>query len=217
MTLVVGGPSCSGLYTSWKEIPETGMSFKVSSPFGPLPLMVGGSGAGAGLGAAGAGTAGVELLELVAVGVLLSDAEEDEADDDDDVLGSGERDRLAWLVSWLAAVFLTGVPCLRVGAVAVALSFPEAGSTTLTDFLVGSAADAAAVVVDPFCWQQKMTFLAGHPDRGLSTRTEELLFTIFTAAVADIFTDFEGISGGHTNSTRHTTRSGRGANIHYCT
>lgn len=97
MTLVVGGPSCSGLYTSWKEIPETGMSFKVSSPFGPLPLMVGGSGAGAGLGAAGAGTAGVELLELVAVGVLLSDAEEDE--EDDDVLGSGERDRLAWLVS----------------------------------------------------------------------------------------------------------------------
>lgn len=148
--------------------------------------MVGGSGAGAGLGAAGAGTAGVELLELVAVGVLLSDAEEDEEDDDDDVLGSGERDRLAWLVSWLAAVFLTGVPCLRVGAAAVDLSFPEAGSTTLTDFLVGSA----AAVVDPLN---------------------------FTAAVADIFTDLEGISGGHTNSTRHTTRSGRGANIHYCT
>lgn len=156
MTLVVGGPSCSGLYTSWKEIPDTGISFKVNSPFGPLPLMVGGSGAATGLGAGAAtGTAGVELLELAAVeveGVLLSVASEDaeEEDDDDDVLGSGERDRLAWLVSWLA-VFLTGVPCLRIEAVPEALSFPVAvtGSTTLTDFLVGSAADAVAV--DPFC------------------------------------------------------------------
>lgn len=153
-----------------------GMSFKVSSPFGPLPLMVGSSGAAAaGMGTgAGAGTAGVELLELVAVeveGVLLSVPSEDAEEEDDDVLGSGERDRLAWLVSWLA-VFLTGVPCLRVGAVpAVALSFPVAGSTTLTDFLVGSAADA---VEDP------------------------LIFT----AVADIFTDLDlwGDSG-HTNST----------------
>lgn len=137
-----------------------GISFKVSSPFGPLPLMVGGCGA-ATTGLTGAGTAGVELLELVAAGVLLSVPSEDAEgeDDDDDVLGSGERDRLAWLVSWLA-VFLTGVPCLRVGA-AVALSFPvlAAGSTTLTDFLVGSAGAA----VDP------------------------LIFT----AVADIFTDPE--------------------------
>lgn len=68
------------------------------------------------------------------------------------------------------AVFLTGVPCLRVGA--VPRSFPAAaGSTTLTDFLVGSVA-AAAVAVDP------LIFAVG----------------VFTA-VADIFTDHHGGGG----------------------
>lgn len=77
-----------------------GMSFKVNSPFGPLPLIVGISlGLVVAVGGVGgvAGTAGVELL---LAGVLLlavsSDAEEE---DDEEVLGSGERDRLAWLVS----------------------------------------------------------------------------------------------------------------------
>lgn len=98
MTLVVGGPSCSGLYTSWKEIPETGMSFKVSSPFGPLPLRVGGSGAAGLTGVAG--TAGVELLLVDGVLLLGSVPSVDsDSDSDDDVLGSGERDRFEWLVS----------------------------------------------------------------------------------------------------------------------
>lgn len=143
MTLVVGGPSCSGLYTSWNEIPEMGMSFKVNSPFGPLPLIVGSSlGLVVVVGVGGvAGTAGVELL-LAGV-LLLAVSSEEEDDDDEEVLGSGERDRLAWLVSWLAAaVFRTGVPCLRIGAVADAGALSLAGSTTLTDFLDGS---------DPFC------------------------------------------------------------------
>lgn len=98
----MGGPSCSGLYTSWKEIPETGMSFKVSSPFGPLPLMVGCTYAGTAALTTGAGTAGVELLLAAVDGVLLLASADEEADDDDDeedVLGSGERDRLAWIVS----------------------------------------------------------------------------------------------------------------------
>lgn len=79
-------------------MPEMGMSFKVNSPFGPLPLIVGSSLGLVVVGVGGvAGTAGVELL---LAGVLLlavsSDAEEE---DDEEVLGSGERDRLAWLVS----------------------------------------------------------------------------------------------------------------------
>lgn len=79
-----------------------GMSFKVNSPFGPLPLIVGSSlGLVVVVGVGGTGVAGTAGVELLLAGVLLlavsSDAEED--DDDEEVLGSGERDRLAWLVS----------------------------------------------------------------------------------------------------------------------
>uniref|UniRef100_A0A182IX53 Uncharacterized protein n=1 Tax=Anopheles atroparvus TaxID=41427 RepID=A0A182IX53_ANOAO len=42
MTCVIGGPSWSGLNTSWNEMPDTGISLSVSSPFGPLPRTVGG-------------------------------------------------------------------------------------------------------------------------------------------------------------------------------
>uniref|UniRef100_A0A182UFY3 Uncharacterized protein n=1 Tax=Anopheles melas TaxID=34690 RepID=A0A182UFY3_9DIPT len=40
MTCVVGGPSWSGLKISWNEMPDTGTSLSVSSPFGPLPRIV---------------------------------------------------------------------------------------------------------------------------------------------------------------------------------
>lgn len=121
-----------------------GMSFKVNSPFGPLPLIVGSSlGLVVGVGGAGVGVAGTAGVELLLAGVLLLAVSSEEEEEDEDVLGSGERDRLAWLVSWLAAAFLTGVACLRVAvAVADAGALSLAGSTTLTDFLVGS---------DPFC------------------------------------------------------------------
>lgn len=77
-------------------MPEMGMSFKVNSPFGPLPLIVGSSLGLVVVGVGGvAGTAGVELL---LAGVLLL-AVSSEEEDDEEVLGSGERDRLAWLVS----------------------------------------------------------------------------------------------------------------------
>lgn len=97
MTLVSGGPSWSGLNTSWKEIPDTGISFRVSSPFGPLPFRVGGCSLGGTVAVVvpllPLLTAGVELLllPLVVVPDLSSPSDEDE----DDVRGSGEWERLA--------------------------------------------------------------------------------------------------------------------------
>lgn len=145
ITFVTGGPWWFGSITSWKEIPETGISFRVSSPLGPLPLKVaGGAATGVGLtsGAATA-TAGVALLLLLLLPVVSSS----EAEADDDVRGSGELDRLAWFGScWVLlplVVFLTGggVACLRIGPevpLECGAAAAAGGSTTLIGFLADS-------------------------------------------------------------------------------
>lgn len=147
ITLVMAGPSCFGSITSWKEIPETGMSFSVSSPLGPLPFRVEGAG-GLTTGAGAAGTAGVALLLLLPVPVVSPDSSPDE---EDDVRSSGECDRLEWFGSCGAAfdsLRLEPEVPLGVGRAAVAAG----ASPTLTDFLAAVSLLDVFAVDDPLSW-----------------------------------------------------------------
>lgn len=150
ITLVMGGPSCFGSITSWKEIPDTGMSFSVSSPLGPLPFRVEGAGGlttGAGAEAGAGATAGVALL-LLLVPVPVVSPESSPDDEEDDVRSSGEWDRLAWFGSCGAAfdsLRLGPEVPLVVGRAAGAAD-AAAASPTLTDFL----ATAVSPLLDVF-------------------------------------------------------------------